>query len=321
LTTITEQTIAGLRPAAMKLTALDVTVLAGGPGGEREVSLNSGRAVYEALLRVGHRACLRDIGPADLSALDLPADFVFIALHGEFGEDGAVQAEIEKRRLPYAGSGPAASRLAMNKVDAKRRFEAAGIPTPAWAVATPTTIDEALATLPVPVVVKPVASGSSVDTSIARTPGAARTAVAAVVERYGQALIERYIQGPELTVGILGDDALPVCEIRPAREFYDYHAKYIDDDTQYIFEPAVSAATLVEVQRLSLAAHRALGCAVFSRVDWMVARGTGGAFVLEVNTIPGFTSHSLLPKAAARVGIGFDDLCDRIVRLSMEIRR
>jgi len=321
LTTITGRDINRARPTRRRETTLDITVLSGGPGTERQVSLDSGRAVHDALRRRGHRAELRDIGPADLSALDMPADFVFIALHGEFGEDGAVQAEIEKRRLPYAGSGPAASRLAMNKVDTKRRFEQAGIPTPAWAVATRDTIDSALAKATPPVVIKPVASGSSVDISIARTMDQARTATAEVVERYGTALIERYVEGPELTVSILGDVALPVCEIRPAREFYDYRAKYIDDDTQYLFEPAVSADTLVEVQRLSLVAHGALGCAAFSRVDWMVDRETGCAFAIEINTIPGFTSHSLLPKAAARAGIGFDDLCERIVELSMDIRR
>ena len=321
MTTITGRDINRARPTRRRETTLDITVLSGGPGTERQVSLDSGRAVHDALRRRGHRAELRDIGPADLSALDMPADFVFIALHGEFGEDGAVQAEIEKRRLPYAGSGPAASRLAMNKVDTKRRFEQAGIPTPAWAVATRDTIDSALAKATPPVVIKPVASGSSVDISIARTMDQARTATAEVVERYGTALIERYVEGPELTVSILGDVALPVCEIRPAREFYDYRAKYIDDDTQYLFEPAVSTDTSVEVQRLSLVAHGALGCAAFSRVDWMVDQETGCALAIEINTIPGFTSHSLLPKAAARAGIGFDELCERIVELSMDVRR
>ena len=320
LAIMTEGDMTRARPARRRAT-LNITVLSGGPGRERQVSLDSGRAVHDALRRCGHRTELRDIGPADLSALDVPADFIFIALHGEFGEDGAVQAEIEKKRLPYAGSGPAASRLAISKVDTKRRFEEAGIPTPAWAVATRASIEEALASVPPPVVIKPVASGSSVDISIARTADDARVAVEHVVEQYGQALIERYIRGPELTVGILGDVALPVCEIRPAREFYDYRAKYIDDDTQYLFETAVSADTLVEVQRMSLAAHRALGCAAFSRVDWMVDRDTGGAFAIEINTIPGFTSHSLLPKAAARAGIGFDELCERIVELSMDVRR
>lgn len=307
--------------AERRLLALDITVLAGGPGGEREVSLNSGKAVHDALIRLGHRVQMRDIGPSDLSALDLPADFIFIALHGEFGEDGTVQAAIEAKGLTYAGTGPAASRLAMNKVDAKRRFEEKGIPTPPWAVATKQTIAASLASVTAPVVVKPVCSGSSVDTSICRTPDAALAATKAVVERYGEALIEGYIKGPELTVGILGKEALPVCEIRPAREFYDYHAKYIDDDTQYVFPPAVDEAKLIEIQRLSLAAHEALGCQVFSRVDWMVDGQTGDPFALEVNTIPGFTSHSLLPKAAARVGVGFDELCQRIVELSMAIER
>ena len=142
-----------------------------------------------------------------------------------------------------------------------------------------------------------------------------------VVDRYGEALVEQYIDGNELTVGILGERALPVCEIRTKREFYDYDAKYIDDDTQYLFDLDLPTALLERVQALSIDAHRALGCCVFSRVDWMVDAATLEPFVLEVNTIPGFTSHSLLPKAAARVGMSFEQLCGRIVELSLSLDR
>lgn len=303
-----------IAPAA---TALTITVLAGGPGAEREVSLNSGRAVFEALQRLGHRVELLDVSPADLSALDRPADVVFIALHGEFGEDGTLQEELDRRGLCYCGSGAAASKLAMDKVQTKKCFERSGIPTPCYEVVSSETLPGLAKRWSLPVVIKPIGSGSSVDTSIVRTVDALERSARSVVQEYGSALVERYVNGPELTVGILGDQALPVCEICPAREFYDYQAKYIDDDTQYVFDPTLSPALLQRVQELSLRAHRKLGCRVFSRVDWMVDADSLEPFALEVNTIPGFTNHSLLPKAAAKAGISFEQLCQRIVELSM----
>lgn len=307
------------RPSSLtSLELLDITVLAGGPGAEREVSLSSGRAVYDALGRIGHRVELCDIRPSDLSALDRPADFVFIALHGEFGEDGALQAELETRGIRYSGSGAAASRLAMDKVESKRCFEQCGVPTPPYELVTRTGLEGLASRMKPPVVVKPVCSGSSVDTSIARTTSEMEKAASAVVEKYGNALVEKYIAGPELTVSILGDEALPVCEIRTEREFYDYEAKYMDDDTRYLFDLDLPSDLLERVQRLSLSAHRALGCRVFSRVDCMVDAESMEPYFLEVNTIPGFTSHSLLPKAAARIGQTFDRLCQRIVELSLQ---
>ena len=312
----TKSSALGVEPHPKSLDHLRVIVLSGGPGMEREVSLNSGQAVHAALKRLGHEVTVRDIGPDDLSALDLPTDFVFIALHGEFGEDGVLQAELDARGLRYCGSDAAASRIAMNKVEAKRRFVRAGIPTPQFDVIDPTNINYALADIRLPAVIKPVASGSSVDTSIVRTSHALESAAHLVVDRYGEALVEQYINGLEFTVGILGDTALPVCEIKTKREFYDYQAKYIDDDTQYVFDLDYSAELLANVQRLSLEAHRTLHCRAFSRVDCMVDRNTLKPFILEVNTIPGFTSHSLLPKAAARIGMSFDQLCKKIIELS-----
>jgi len=303
--------------AAGKVRPLDITVLAGGVGTEREVSLESGKAVHAALERLGHRVSLRDVGPGNLAALDLPADFVFIALHGEFGEDGTVQALLDDRDLPYCGTGAEASRTAMDKVASKRLFEAAGVPTPSYEVVTPDSLVGLTVRMAAPAVVKPVASGSSVDTTIAHSSEALAEAACAVVDKYGVALVERYIHGPELTCGVLANTALPVCEIRPSGEFYDYHAKYIADDTQYLFELDLPTTLLERVQRLSLQAHQALGCRVFSRVDWMIDERTLEPYALEVNTIPGFTSHSLLPKAASRIGLSFDDLCQRIVELSL----
>lgn len=317
MATLVQSGAAGASTNVRRVEALDITVLSGGPSAEREVSLVSGTAVYEALLRLGHRAIIHDILPDDLSALDIPADFVFIALHGAFGEDGTVQAELDRRGLRYCGCGAEASRLAMNKVESKRRFLAAGVPTPPFEHVGRHNRAGLAERFPTPAVVKPVDSGSSVDTSIVRSPRALQAAVDDLVSRVGFALVERYVQGPELTVGVLGQQALPVCEIRTRREFYDYQAKYIDDDTQYLFDLDLPADLLTRVQALSVAAHHALGCEVFSRLDWMVDGQTLEPYILEVNTIPGFTSHSLLPKAAARVGINFDALCQRIIELSL----
>ena len=304
-------------PQHRQVQALDITVLAGGPGAERSVSLESGRAVTKALERVGHRVLLTDVGPTDLSALDRPADILFIALHGEFGEDGQLQEVLGQRGLAFTGSGAEASRNAMNKVIAKDHFQRARIPTPEFAVARAGTVESTVNQVGVPCVVKPVSSGSSVHTTINRSVDQALRSANTVVETYFEALVERLVEGPELTVGILGDHVLPVCEIRTQREFYDYAAKYEDDDTQYLFDLNLAPELLEQTKTFARAAHDILGCRVFSRVDFMVDRVTQTPYVLEVNTIPGFTSHSLVPKAAARIGIGFDELCQRIVELSL----
>ena len=307
--------VARQTPAAIEL--LDVIVLAGGPGVERDVSVQSGQAVADALTRLGHQVELRNISPDDLSAIGRQADFVFIALHGEFGEDGQVQSLLEERGLPYAGSRSAASKLAFDKAATKRRLEEAGIPTPKWTVVDKAGLSDSLDGFRLPVMLKPVASGSSVDTSIIRDRESYAREVARLVDQDGSALLESYVQGVELTVGVLGDQTLPVCEIRTEREFYDYQAKYLDDDTQYLFDIDLPKAFLENVSRMSLSAHKALGCSALSRVDWMVDAETMSPYVLEVNTIPGFTSHSLLPKSAARIGIGFDQLCQKIIELSL----
>lgn len=296
---------------------LRIVVLAGGPSSEREVSESSGAAVAAALATAGHTVVLRDIGPDDLSALEERADFFFIALHGEFGEDGQVQAELERRNLRYLGSDSVSSAIAMDKVQTKRVFEREGIPVAPDIVVTAETLPGWETDWPVPVVVKPVDAGSSVDTSLVRSREELLAATSKIVASSGRALVERYIRGPELTVAILGDSALPVCEIRPAREFYDYHAKYVDDDTKYLFDLDLPAELIARVQRMSEQAHRALGCFALSRVDWMIDAKTLEPFALEINTIPGFTSHSLVPKAAARKGIDFAQLCEELIRLSM----
>jgi D-alanine-D-alanine ligase len=290
-----------------------VTVLAGGPSAEREVSLASGQAVAEALRRRGHDVLLTDIGPDNLAALGRDADVVFPALHGTFGEDGTIQRIMEQRGIRFVGSGSQASALAIDKVATKRVATDLGIPTPAYEVVTP----PGEPTLPLPVVVKPIAQGSSVGTTIVRDARELTPTVQAVAGTYGRALVERFVPGDELTVGILGEQTLPPICIQPSRDFYDYEAKYRDEHTEYLFESGHSSALLERLSGLSRRIFKALGCRHLARVDWMV-EPDGRPWFLEVNTLPGFTSHSLVPKAAERIGIPFDELVERLVRMALE---
>lgn len=306
------------RTATDQRKTLRITVLAGGPSAERDISLESGRAVAEALRRCGHDVHLADIGPNDLSALDRPADVVFPALHGPFGEDGTVQRLMQERGLKYVGSGANASAIAMDKVLTKERAIAAGVQTAAYEVWTAKSFTEKEApALPLPVIVKPVDQGSSVATRVVREPGAMRPAIQVAVEQFGRALIEQFIVGAELTVGIVGSQTLPPICIRPKRPFYDYEAKYADDATEYLFDAGFSAALLDRAKELSWRVFTHVGCRHLARVDWIVD-AQEQLWFLEVNTLPGFTSHSLVPKAALHAGITFDELCDQIVRMALE---
>ncbi len=297
---------------------LKITVLMGGPGSEREVSLKSGRRVTEALQTLGHDVYGADIQPDNLSALDRPVDMVFLALHGAFGEDGQVQQILEKRGIKYSGSGPQASALAMDKVAAKCRFIESRLPTPRFDVVSAQRVDKVLEHWTCPVVVKPAAQGSSVDCHIVRQYEELGAVLEDMTRRYDRCLLEEFIQGPELTVGILGEASLPPIQIRTRREFYNYEAKYLDDDTEYLFDIDLPAAVLDRIGELSVRAHRALGCRDFSRVDWMVDARTQEPYLLEINTIPGLTDHSLLPKAARRAGLSFEMLCQRIVEMTCQ---
>ncbi|HID77900.1 MAG TPA: D-alanine--D-alanine ligase [Planctomycetaceae bacterium] len=300
-------------------TAWRVTVLRGGPSAEREVSLAGGAAVAAACRRLGYQVTEADILPDQLRALEEPADVIFPVLHGEFGEDGQLQAILESRGLCYVGSGPEASRLAMDKLASKQRWEAVGLPTAPWirvdAHSDPAQLDRFGA----PAVVKPVREGSSIGVAICDSIEALRNGVRQAVARHGQVLVERRLDGPELTVGILEHQALPVIEIRSALGFYDFRAKYHRDDTQYLFEPDIDAATYQQAQSVALEAFRSLGCRHLGRVD-MIADRRRGLQLLEINTLPGFTDHSLLPKAAARVGIDFDHLVERLVHAALKRR-
>jgi D-alanine-D-alanine ligase len=301
---------------------LDITVLMGGPSSEREVSIMSGTAIADALERAGHTVTRSDIAPDEFSALERDeADLFFIALHGDFGESGDVQRLCEARGRRYTGSGPEASQLALDKAAAKQFFRRANLPTPDWMIIeeyhSPGDVRKWLEELPPPVVLKPVDGGSSVDITIARDAARRDAALEDLIDKYGRAMLEAFVDGRELTVGILGEVALPMLEVVPAREFYDFEAKYSDDaGTQYTFDHGLSAETCQGVQSDALQAHKVLGCRDMSRVDFLLD-ADGVAQVLEINTIPGFTSHSLLPMAAAKVGISFEQLVDRIANMAI----
>ena len=317
---------AGEARTAMKIEerTLTIGVLMGGCSRERKVSLESGQAVAEALADLGHDVRPSDVRPGDLVPdLFRGMDVAFLALHGAWGEDGQVQAVLDGLGVCYTGSGPEASRLAMDKPAAKQRFSEAGVPTPAFRLAAPgdeVMLDEAFRTLGPGLVVKPVAEGSSIDVAMCSGRRPLRAAAKVVWKRGEPALVERRIKGRELTVAVLGRDALPIIEIRVPRGWYNYRAKYKSRRTKFVFEHSLSADLEARVVEVSLAAHDALGCRDLSRVD-LILDADGQPQVLEVNTIPGFTSHSLVPKAAARAGMSFGRLCQRIVALALERRR
>ena len=297
---------------------LDITVLAGGPGGEREVSLQSGACVSAALESLGHKVHREDIGPQSLAGLARQVDCVFIALHGTFGEDGQVQAILERRGLTYTGSGPDACALAMNKTMAKEKLHVGGLPTPRWAVATFETVREAMACWTLPVVVKPIKEGSSLGIHIVRDAAQFRPAIHDLLDRYGSCMVEEFIAGKEITVSVLGDQALDPIEIRTRRDFYDYQAKYVDNDTEYDFNIDLPDELLQHVRRMSLEAHRLCGCRDVSRVDWRIDAETKKPYILEINVIPGMTSHSLLPKAAQRAGLDMSMLCQTLINAALK---
>ncbi len=291
-----------------------VTVLRGGPSAEREVSLAGGRAVAAAIRALGHVVTEADITPDDLSALDTPADVVFPVLHGRFGEDGQLQEILEQRGLAFVGSGSAASRIGIDKDATKREWQAAGLPTAPWAIVTRGDWSPPEGLQP-PVVIKPLAEGSSIGVSVCDTVESLQHVLPQAISDFGRVMVERRLAGPELTVGVLGHDPLPVIQVRPAAGFYDYAAKYQRDDTAYVLDPDLDQATYQTVQQLAVKAFAVLGCRDLARIDFIVDRRAGPQ-LLEINTLPGFTSHSLLPKAAAHAGIPFPRLVEMLLEMA-----
>jgi D-alanine-D-alanine ligase len=299
----------------MNLKDKRIGVLDGGLSSERDVSLRSGGAVTKALREAGYTVSEIDVGkdlPQKLVAEKI--DLAFIALHGRYGEDGCIQGLLESMFIPYTGSGVLASSVGMEKVFTKQVFVSNGIPTPAHAAFT--TAQAALtAKLPFdfPAVVKPSREGSSVGVTIAKTREQYEAAVHEAAKYPGLIMVEQFIKGREVQGAVLDDEALGVIEIVPAREFYDYQAKYgPNSGTQYIFPARLDEKTYDKVNQICLAAHKALSCSGATRSDAIVTE-QGEVYLLEVNTLPGMTATSLLPKIAAGKGITFTQLCERLL--------
>ena len=292
--------------------------MAGGAGSERDVSLQSGRNIYNALRKAGLNAALHDLDPQKLDILDDPAiDLFFLALHGKFGEDGKLQKILEDKKRPFTGSGSQASRLAFDKVAAKKIFAGAGLPVAPQVVLNgsidQTRLAESLKNLADRFVVKPIKEGSSVGIQILDDPAQAAAAAVECRNVFGDCMVEAFVPGREITVGILGTKALPIIEVRPKKQFYDYDAKYLDDATEYLFDTIADPDLLTDLQVLAERCFSVLDCRHLGRVDFILTPNEKPC-ILEINTLPGFTSHSLLPMAAAHAGIPAETLCTRIAQ-------
>lgn len=299
-----------------------IGVLAGGSSNERDISLSSGRAIHDALLGEGLDSIFLDV-KNDISEIIEKncIDIAFIALHGRLGEDGTAQRMLENAGIPYTGSGVEASVAALDKAASKDIFIRNLIPVPRYMVLVkgrpyPHDCDK----LGMPIVVKPHLEGSSIGLSVVRDKNLLSGAIDKAFEYGDKVILEEYIDGRELTVGILNDEALPVIEIVPKNKVYDYNAKYIDSATKYLVPAPISEDISAKARRLGILAHRALGCRSFSRVDMMMAP-SGDIFVLEVNTIPGMTERSLLPKAAQATGLRFNSLCVKILEDAVKVNK
>jgi D-alanine-D-alanine ligase len=333
---------------------MKIAVLLGGTTAEREVSLASGLAVAKALREKGHSVLVVDIArgyippdrerellpegvhsapPGDLestlSPADIPeipevrdADLAFLALHGGIGEDGRLQTLLELSGIPFTGSGPLGSGIAMDKDVSKRLFRDAEIPTLPWRVARapelsydPDTVEEVIG---FPCIVKPSRQGSSVGIIVVGSLEELHDAVQEAARFDTEVMIERYVRGRELTISIVGDQPLPPIEIRPKKGIYDYEAKYTAGMTEYICPAPIEGELTAQAQLYAFRAFRVLKLSGYARIDFILAQDE--LYCLEANTLPGMTATSLLPKAAAAVGLSFPDLCERIVQLSLQER-
>jgi len=283
----------------------------GGTSSEREVSLVSGRNIAEALASLGKYEVIPvDLKSDSLDGLPEGVSRAYIALHGGWGENGGVQAALDAKKIPYTGPGAMSSRVAMDKIKTKMVLEMKGVPTAKWSLASPGTPSSPL---PLPVVVKPPCEGSSVGISKVSSPdewkGALEAALAAQGGK-GEVLVEEFIPGREMTVGVIDGEALPVLEIVAKGGWYGYDEKYNSDETRY---PFYSGELAGKLQKIALDAYNALGCRGVTRVDFRVSP-MGRCYVLELNTSPGFTSHSLVPQAGMKTGLTFAEVCDRILQ-------
>ena len=305
----------------LMLKGVKVAVLQGGPGSERKISLASAKSVSAALAELGAEVVDVDVQGEDF---EIPegTDIAFNVIHGTFGEDGQIQKILKARGVPYTGAGEQSSRLAFDKILSKEKFIAAGVPTPSSETVR-VNAEGGSTSLSLPLVVKPPREGSSVGVTIVKSPDALQAAFCESAKYDSEALVEDYIEGKELTVGVLGGEALPVIEICPRDGFYDINNKYPwlnqSGGTDYYCPADLPDEVTEAVQAASLQAYASLGIEVYARVD-LLLDAENRPFVLEINTIPGMTESSLLPKAARAAGIGFPELCGRIVELSRAVR-
>lgn len=297
-----------------------VGVLFGGRSAEREISLISGNGVLQALRSRGIDAHPFDPGERSLAELAAERfDRVFIALHGRYGEDGSLQGALEQLGIPYTGSGVMASSVGMDKITTKKIWLQEGVPTPKYlSIGPDTSLDEVVATLGLPLIVKPPLEGSSIGITKVTEAGQLKDAVALVDSMDESVLAEEFVTGREFTVAVLGQGAgaraLPIVEIVAPEGKYDYQNKYFTDDTQYHCPAPLPDELTQEIQRHAVNAYRALGCEGWGRIDVLVRERDLRPFLLEVNTSPGMTTHSLVPMAARAIGIGYEDLCIEILR-------
>ena len=299
-----------------KMIDMNIAVLMGGSSAEREISLKSGVAIIEALIdRVSNVFSVDPIKPDWISELS-HVDFVFIALHGSFGEDGRVQGLLELKNIPYSGTGVLGSALGMDKLRAKQLWKGIGISTPAFYQIDKTTDFKRIIDTLGPVFVKPISEGSSLGMSVAKTEDDLSRATTKAFELGSGVIAEQLIEGSEYTVSILGQEALPVIQIETKNSFYDYDAKYISGKTIYHCPTDLSNRDLDTIKALSIRAFKSIGCEVWGRVDLM-RDYDGDFFVLEVNTVPGMTANSLVPKSASAANMSMQDLVLRIINLSL----
>lgn len=307
------------------VSSLRILLLAGGPSAEREVSLESGASVANALRSRRHRVTEYDPQDGTLTGIQADQfDVAFIALHGTFGEDGQVQSLLDDLGLPYTGSDAGVSRLTMSKSATKERLRLSPLPSPEYTLVSASESAEAIrkkaSIFGYPLVIKPDSEGSSLGVTIVPSALELPRALPRCFHYGPSGIMERCIQGQEWTVGLIDDVVLPPIQIVSSHQFYDYEAKYASDETQYLFDTELPPLVLETMQQMALEATRSIGTRGIVRVDFRLDR-FHQPWILELNTIPGMTSHSLIPKAAAKLGISFEEVCERAIQSALAVHR
>lgn len=308
---------------------LKIAVLYGGVSKEREVSISSSKGIIDALKKNGHDVVAIDFHPERLhEIIELKVDLVFIALHGKFGEDGSIQGLLDMLNIPYVGSGVLASALAMDKYKAKQLFESVNIPTAKgklYRIMDTTDVTEIVEDIvnnfSVPFVIKPNREGSTVGLTIVKKHDEINEAIERATESDEYILVEQFIKGKELTVPVLGkmneETALPIIEIIPKNELYDYESKYSEGGSEHIIPARISDELTEQIQNYAVRAHQALGCETYSRADFLLT-DDGKPYILEVNTLPGMTPTSLFPDSAKAVNMSYEEIVEKLVQLTVK---